>query len=439
MCRGRRRRSLFAERTLLDSWFYADGDPLGLRPRLISAMIGDKRSQSNIVTFGLGKAETVRTVQQGAHVGDLYGSERYARGEYGDARHVLVQAYWGQTAQHGLYVGADHKQTTADIGAQESAIRLTANAGRQTFYLGYAASSQELSSHSDLFTNILPLFIARPDAQWNQSHRQLTFGLLSPVMRGVTLEGSCAWEDAPGEIILADAAHQVALPLNSAGWSWALTLRVRASRQTQLYAFLQDSDLTGLGSARADTKSALGETHTTYGVRNGGFAASREFGGTGRLNLTLALSSTRLDTHAYRLNPLPLGFAPESVDRVGYYVTGQLVQREYGLQWKQQFSRGHNLAFDYRWIETPFRVSYGYTAGAFLLGTARGSTFTLPSARGHIARLAYVFPARPLLIGLNASQIIPISGGAPHSSVSGSLPRHASGGWNLQAEVSLPF
>lgn len=423
---------ILSPRALLESPFYGTEGSLGLQPRLLSPF--DDRAG---LVVGFSASETVRTVRDGEPVGDLNGEARYLRFTYELPRAVSLQFHGQRGSQNGLLVSSG-KRTAAAMETEEQAARLTLPLGRGELYLGYGTASSRTGVDSEGLDGVLPLFTGAPRATWDWDRREAVAGVVLP-LGGLHLEASRAWQESPSRVTLTDNGSRVTLPLSGRGSAWSLALHTPAGRQTEVFAFHQQSSTQGQEVARRDTLS-LGTGYTGYSEQKWGIAL-RRWWGSGAVSLTGAFSRSRLDAHAFGLNPDPLGFSPGDVDRVGYYLRGSLTRREYGARWERRLPRNRFLQMDYRWLETPFRVDYGYVAARFLVGIEDGGVWEVSDARGHIVRLRYRLPVRAAHLTFDLSQVIPLPtrrqrelGPTPPSPPSGSRQR-VSGGWSLRLSV----
>lgn len=438
---GRTTAQLLSTRSLFESPFYATNSAPGLLPRLLAPLrerLGGGRDRFALTLF---TSETVRTRQAGVPVGDLYGSGGLLNATFGAGRAVSGEIFLARSEQHGLFVDDSKRRTTADTHLEEWAGEVNFRVGSGRAYLAYDQMDSRLRGRSDLVTAPLPILPGTPDIVWNTGRREITAGLVQPLSSRLTLEAAGAWQELPGSLGLSANRTQVTLPMTSAGLAWSMAMQVRADRKMDFFAFWQRADRTGRGDARRDAL-ALGQTAANSREESWGAAVRRQFGGNATASLSFARTGTRLNSQAFGLDPGPLGLDSGSVTQVGYFFRGELARREIGAQWTQRFSPNHGMEFAYRWIESPLHLEYGYTATAFLTGLTQARSLDYPDARGHLLRLRYTFPARPVTITLDLSQIIPVPLARQTQAItppSSGPPRRASGGWDIFLTVAYPL
>src|SRR5581483_2499134 len=332
----------FSPRSLLDSPFTPSNSASGLSSSLLATFSEPFRENQDYLALGTQIAATLRTVQQGNPVGNLSSFGGFLHASWGASHKVGGQFYWERNTQSDLFVNEAFQRTAFTTAAETWSGRWAVRTGRATFYVGYGRESARTEGRSDLTAYFLPIFPITPDVVWQWSRNRIVLGALFSPASNIYLDIASGRSVAPSQLAFRGRDTRLLAPLDGAGGDWSVTLRASLDHATQMLGFFQQDEIAGRGQVRREDTLSLGEATTDYEQLSWGLALRRAFG-SGAFSLLYSYAQMRLDTRAGNLNPLPLGYNPNRVDRVGYFLLAHLSRREYGARWEQRFARNHGL------------------------------------------------------------------------------------------------
>ena len=435
----------------------------GTNPLRLQSALRPVTKDNGLLLLGNGQSETVRTVRDGRHIGDVWGGSRFLF-----LRVPVAGTQWefyretGQ--QNGLFHSDSDQNYVANLKNENYSIRATFNPSRsasaasrprQEWFLGYDDARADATGDSDALRKALPLFPGTPQATANARTRSVDLGgrfAIGPVSKPTWMEASLSSVRLTGAYALTESGVSVNLPLESQGTAWSLAAR-HPLRSSEMLLWAQNSRGAGSGPARVITHGesvTLGDSDVSTTENWFGAAWTRFYANGSRL--TFLTEERRAETRLEGLGllALPLGFDPDSVNRVSYRLRTNWRRRSAGVAYERPYRNGSRLTLDYRYLETPFTANYGYSGRLFLISTGAAAQWSLPGAQGHSLHLQYRFPlhfsgTKNPLLTVDATQFIPAaifrhaasasSGGSP----SPTSPKQTRGGWSAGISVQYPF
>lgn len=392
--------------TLLSNPFF-DSDSAGRQLRLLDVFRypAESRPGSNGLWMTFLNDQTVNTLQRGQHVGDLHGDAESMFASFGRGRRANTEFFLRSGREDGLFVHGGGNGLAASLSSTEGSIRTTLDMGRVQAYGGVGLAKDRAVGAGSAVANILPLLPA-PAIRWDSSDEEIVVGLIAHAGKSAEIEVNGTAARTPAELRLVDRSESLFVPLDTSGWAWSILVRGALDRRTELFGLLSRADMEGTNTVHLNAL-ALGPNYTSSANHAEGVALRRAFG-SAAASLSYFHETLRASSSAYGLDPAPLGFANQSVDRVGYNIDARQRRSEIGATWEQRLGRRHALRFDYRWIESPISVVYGYTAASLLVGISQGGSLNVPDARTHLVHLSYTIPARGLVLTFDFTQIVPL-------------------------------
>ena len=278
-------------------------------------------------------------------------------------------------------------------------------------YLGVRGSAYNADGTTRLYESIFTIFPQTPPFRYQGRERLVLGGLCLPLSRLWTAEAAAGYKDEPNRLELSESgsAAQVLFPLRDSGVTSSLAIRRQLTGDTALFLALSGERLSSKAPVEREGGRQIGEALTTHREAGWGTGWQKAFGPRRTLGLFWETAQERWETGGAVPNPADLQIQYALTSDLHYGAQYALTRHAFGINWSQQDRRQRSLQASVQLLALQVHAEAAYDIRFYGLPQAGRTSYTQNNLRVAVIHVGYAFPLRPVQLGLEASQLIPLS------------------------------